>query len=1093
MLWTETIENSFRTRVDTLLAAGKACHVPDLPLSGEAFLVWELVRSTECAVLWIADGPRVLEAMVRDLRTLSPPMAPTLLRFPSWEALPDNKTPAPDAGVVGARLEVLAAFADSRTPVVVATCAQALMELTLAPATAAENTCDLRAGEECDPAELAQRLTDALYVFNPEVQSPGEASLRGGILDVWPLTARWPLRLEFLGTTLESIRTFDPLNQRSLEHLREARLTPVGEWRLMRNSVANRVPFVRHLPANTIVVWSDIESIQHHADVYDAAIREAEAGALTVSLSVTRIHFDEQTAARQVFIGSAPEPPVPSIELDLREVDGIGAVKRDHLHPDIVEAARSRFLTDVATRARQGQTVGFYFDTQGTRERFRELYAEAFVEAPIASAVGTLSGGFRSDEMQLVIVAESDLYGRRIQRKRLPSAKGATGSAGARISDWTDMEPGNLVVHVEHGIGRYLGLREIKVNERLQEVLAIEYAEGARLYVPVSQAHLLTRYVGVGKRFVTLHHIGGKRWSREKEAADKAVHDLASILLETQAARAALGGFAFPRDAPWQHELEAAFPYEETEDQEAAIRSVKTDMEAPQPMDRLLCGDAGYGKTEVAVRAAFKAVMAGKQVAVLVPTTVLAQQHFQTFTERIAPFPVRIEMLSRFCTHTQSAKTAEGLKEGTVDIVIGTHALLQPDIAFHDLGLVIIDEEQRFGVLHKERFKHIRRLVDVLTLTATPIPRTLYMSLTGARDLSTIQTPPQDRLAVETVVAPASDLVIREAILREINREGQVFYLHNRVRTIERVRGHLQQLVPEARVEVAHGQMPSGALAEIMRSFAQGEFDVLLCTTIIESGLDIPNANTILIDRADRFGLADLYQLRGRVGRSRHRAFAYMLLPTQAHVDPIARKRIQAIKQYSGAGAGFRVAMRDLEIRGAGNLLGSEQSGHIAAVGFGLYCQLLKRTIAQAKGEPLSRIVDVQVSLDFVTLSPADAGAEHSAVIPLGFIEDERLRVSLYRRIAEAASVRDVEELRRDIKDRFGRMPKEVDRLLKIAEMRVLAAERSVQSIETQEDKIMLKREGDYLMAGGRFPRLRKSSPDARLDELLAHLRRLAA
>jgi transcription-repair coupling factor (superfamily II helicase) len=651
------------------------------------------------------------------------------------------------------------------------------------------------------------------------------------------------------------------------------------------------------------------------------------------------------------------------------------------------------------------------------------------------------------------------------------------------------MEPGNLVVHVEHGVGRYLGLREITVNKQLTEALAIEYAEGAKLYVPVAQAHLLTRYVGVGRRNVPLHQLGGKRWNREKLAAERAVQDMAGTLLEIQASRDSQDGFAFPPDNPWQHELEAAFPYQETEDQESAIREVKKDMENKRPMDRLLCGDAGYGKTEVALRAAFKAVMAGRQVAVLVPTTILAQQHFQTFAERMAPFPVRIEMLSRFCSHSEQRGVIEGLAEGKVDIVIGTHSLLQPSLVFKELGLVIIDEEQKFGVLHKEQFKHIRRLVDVLTLTATPIPRTLYMSLTGARDLSTIQTPPQERLAVETIVTPDSDAVIREAVMRELNREGQVFYLHNRVRSIDRLRDRLQRLVPEARIGVGHGQMSAGGLAGIMRQFAAGEFDVLLCTTIIESGLDIPNANTILIDRADRFGLSELYQLRGRVGRSKHKAYAYMLLPAQAHVDPTARKRIQAIKQYSGSGAGFRLAMRDLEIRGAGNLLGADQSGHIAAVGFGLYCQLLRHTIAKRKGDPLPPVIDVDITLDFISLSPSDTGATHSAIIPVSYIEDERLRVSMYRRIAEAGFIKEVRSLRQAFRDRFGPIPAECERLLKLAEIRILAAEKKIKTVEVEDGKIMLKRHGDYLMTKGRFPRLSSDSPDIRLDELRRHLR----
>ena len=473
-----------------------------------------------------------------------------------------------------------------------------------------------------------------------------------------------------------------------------------------------------------------------------------------------------------------------------------------------------------------------------------------------------------------------------------------------------------------------------------------------------------------------------------------------------------------------------------------ALQDVKRDLESTQPMDRLVCGDAGYGKTEVAMRAAFKVVMEGRQVAVLVPTTVLAQQHFYTFSERMAAYPVRIEMHSRFCSREQRGQVLADLASGAVDIVIGTHGLLQPDVRFRDLGLVIIDEEQRFGVAHKERFKHLRRLVDVLTLTATPIPRTLYMGLLGVRDLSTIQTPPQERLPIETIVAENQDSVVRETILRELNREGQVFYLHNRVMTIDAVRERLARVVPEACVAVAHGQMATGQLSAIMQAFVRGDYDVLLCTTIIESGTDIPNANTILIDRADRFGMADLYQLRGRVGRARRKGYAYMLLPPRGAVDPTARKRIQAIAQYSGAGAGFKLAMRDLEIRGAGNLLGHEQSGHIATVGFALYCQLLKRTVAQLKGEPAPPIVDVDVRLDFLDLSTAGASGDSAAVIPVSYIEDERLRIALYRRIAETAVPEDVPALRREFKDRFGSVPPAVERLLLVAELRILAAAR---------------------------------------------------
>ena len=538
-------------------------------------------------------------------------------------------------------------------------------------------------------------------------------------------------------------------------------------------------------------------------------------------------------------------------------------------------------------------------------------------------------------------------------------------------------------------------------------------------------------------------------------------------------------------------EFEAAFPYEETEDQWRAIEDVRRDMQAPRPMDRLICGDVGYGKTEVAMRAAFRAVCGGKQVAVLVPTTVLAQQHYETFRERMAAFPVTIEMLSRFRTPAEQAEIVRRLREGRLDIVIGTHRLAQPDVAFRDLGLVIIDEEQRFGVAHKEALKELRETVDVLTMTATPIPRTLYLSLVGARDLSVIQTAPRERLPIETIVAPYDDAVVREAILRELDREGQVFYLHNRVETIEHVRDRLVRLVPEARLVLAHGQMPERRLADVMRRFVRGEADVLLCTTIIESGVDIPNVNTILIDRADRFGIADLYQLRGRVGRYKHRAYAYLLLPRHGRLFDTARRRIEALRRHSGLGAGFQLALRDLETRGAGNLLGAEQSGHIAAVGFELYCQLLRRTVAALKGEPLPPLIDVTVRLDFLAPAADEAGAASPTALPADYIEDENLRLQAYRRIASIATEAEARAVREDLRDRFGPPPPAVERLLRIARIRVRAAALGAQSVETQEDRLVVTKNGGPIMPGGRYPRLKPGDPLRRLDEILRILARL--
>ena len=1093
LLWDAALEHQLRLELGPLASGAGPFHLPDLPPAAEAWAVHALARMTGATVLWITDGPRTLEWRRRDFQSLLPPGGCEPLCFPSWELLPAANQAGPEASLTGARLACLQALRH-HTPGVVITCAQALLECTLPPAMLDATSRRLKRGDDVDTADLCKQLEETGYAFAPEVQSPGQAAMRGGILDLWPPSSPHPLRLEFFGSTLESIRTFDPAEQHSLEPVQEAFLTPAGEWALLRPSPADAATLPDHLPPGPlIVVWSDVEAIRQHTDAFESSAREGKATALIRRFADLEVRLQARAGTRHLYVGSAPGTPCEERELDLLAIDPLPSTTARHaLHPDVVETARRAFLATARGRLQERGTVLFLFDSEGALERFREAYGEIFGDHWPTLALAPLSGGFTSAALNLLVVTEGDLYGRKIQRRRLlPRPAADRGAGGARLSDWTDMEPGHLVVHVEHGVGRYLGLREIQVGGQLQEALAIEYAEGAKLYVPVAQAHLLTRYVGIGKRHVVLHTLGGKRWDREKLAAERAVQDLAGSLLEIQAARDSQEGFAYPPDMPWQHELEAAFPYAETEDQLAAIREVKKDMESKRPMDRLLCGDAGYGKTEVALRAAFKAVLAGRQVALLVPTTILAQQHFQTFTERMAAYPVRIEMLSRFCSRSESGAVVHGLAEGTVDIVIGTHALLQPALVFKNLGLVIIDEEQKFGVLHKERFKHIRRLVDVLTLTATPIPRTLYMSLTGARDLSTIQTPPQERLVVETTIAPDSDAVIREAVMRELNRGGQVFYVHNRIRSIERLRERLQRLVPEARIGVGHGQMSAGDLAEIMRQFCAGEFDLLLCTTIIESGVDIPQANTIVIDRADRFGLAELYQLRGRVGRSRHKAYATLLLPSQAHVDPVARRRMQAIKQYSGAGAGFRLAMRDLEIRGAGNILGASQSGHIAAVGFGLYCQLLRHTIAQRKGEALPPVIDVELALDFISLSPSHAGAGHCALIPVTYVEDERLRVSLYRRIAEAAFVKEVRALRKTFRDRFGPLPPACERLLILAEIRILAAGKSLQSVAVEAGKVMLKRRGEYVMTGNRFTRLRQTDPDNQLAELRDLLRHL--
>ena len=640
---------------------------------------------------------------------------------------------------------------------------------------------------------------------------------------------------------------------------------------------------------------------------------------------------------------------------------------------------------------------------------------------------------------------------------------------------FADVQPGDFVVHIEHGIGRFHGLLRMPVDGTEREYLQVEYAQGDQLYVPVHQADRLARYVGAGEAIPSLHRLGTAEWEQVKQRARRAVAEIADDLLELYAAREVVQGHAFSPDAAWQHELEASFPYVETEDQLVAIEAVKQDMEQARPMDRLICGDVGYGKTEVALRAAFKAIMDNKQVAILVPTTVLAQQHYTNFSRRLAAFPVSVAMLSRFQTSGQQDRVLSGLANGSVDLVIGTHRLLSNDVAVKDLGLLIVDEEQRFGVAHKERIKQLRTEVDVLTLTATPIPRTLHMSLTGVRDLSTIDTPPEERLPIKTFVGDFDETLVRQAILREIDRNGQVFFVHNRVQGIEQIAARLGKIVPEVRIAIAHGQMPERELSAVMLAFAEGDYDVLVCTSIIESGLDIPNANTIIINRADMFGLAQLYQLRGRVGRSAVRAYAYMLVDKYKALSEDARRRLEAIQEASELGAGFRIAMHDLEIRGAGELLGSRQHGHIAAVGFDLYTRLLAQAVNEARegltkdegrrtkdedaGEGIRRSsFVVRHSLAEDPLAPTvQLDLNLPARIPESYVPEAALRLQLYRRLAGLTALDAVDELAHEFADRFGPTPEEVRNLLFVVQIKVLAINAGVEAIGFEEGQLLIK------------------------------------
>ena len=1066
-----------------------------------------------------------------------PTLNPQLLFYPAWENLP-HEGKLPHADVISERLETLVALSsDSRLQTsdfrLIVTSVTALLQKTFPPELLRACTRRLARGDHSNPLDLVEWLEAQGYEPEAQVTQKGEIALRGGILDVFPPTSPWPVRLEFFGDELESLREFDPLTQISRGEITTVILPPAGELGILkrRQNEATLATLLDYLPRETIFLLCEPEQLAAHAGDYAAQVpvedpffiawedfrRELDRG------GITRIELSESDAT------GAPvsDPARIPLAMDHRAGSEIGAPFFASLDafrpladrapdPQIAEAQRREFFAQLHRWLRQGYGVHVFCNNDGERQRFEEIWSELVGQASSLSQnkkekpengdrreacptptlrIGALVRGFICDEAKLVVVTDAEIFGRyKVQRPRRLKSAHAQATRSALDIDFADLEDGDFVVHLQHGIGRYLGLKNLPagsgtrgvdpatINSQLPtECLVIEYApsepgnEAPKLYVPVTEAHLVSKYVGVGKVRPPLNTLGGTRWIKAKEHAERAVRDVAAELLRIQAARESQAGHAFPPDVPWQREFEGAFVFEETPDQFKAIIETKADMEKPKPMDRLICGDVGFGKTEVAIRAAFKGVMGGRQVAILVPTTVLAQQHFNNFRERMADYPIRIELLSRYRTRKQQDQVVRDLAAGAVDIVIGTHRLVQADIAFKDLGLVVIDEEQRFGVLHKETFKRLRTMVDVLTLSATPIPRTLYLALTGARDMSTIQTPPHDRLPVETIVTEYDERIIRDAIQREMNRGGQTFFLHNRVTTIHTMQQKLQSLLPDARIVVGHGQMNADDLEEVMTKFVDGEADVLLSTTIIESGLDIPNANTIIIDRADRFGLSDLYQLRGRVGRYKHQAYAYLLLPRHARLLTDVRKRISAMKQYATLGSGFKIAMRDLEIRGAGNLLGAEQSGHITAVGFELYCQLLKQSVGSLKGEQVKPRVEVRVALDFLG---------DTINLPAKYAPESQQRIEIYRKLAQATDKAALETLQNELRDRFGPVPPAVELLLAVGELKILASEKSVTVIEVKEDKIMLTRHNDFITLGGKFPRLTKKDAKGRLKEI---------
>jgi transcription-repair coupling factor (superfamily II helicase) len=959
----------------------------------------------------------------------------------------------PDPEIAAERLALLNRIQRDKKPHVIIATRAALDQAAPDLAALSSAVLALRRGAGEPMERTIEALVAAGYERVAQVTTRGQFAVRGGILDLFSWQAQRPVRAEFFGDDVESLREFDVDTQTSVRNLQNVEI--------LLGAVDDQTGIVRDYIAS---------------DHLRVGIEPDETSDAGILIGEGWLGGDEPEDFRGAFE-----------DCDIGDF-AVG----DFL---LVEAKRAQFSARLRDWRAADFRIVIYFQTEGEIERFREIMGEAVAGVDLVE--GTLPRGFVFPDGHLVVLSGAELFGRYTAhgRRRLQRAE-KLGRNRAQI-DFSELNEGDLVVHLEHGVGRFLQLMRVPTQSGgMQEVLALEFANESKLYVPLEQAYLVSRYVGVGKKSPPLSSLADVKWARAKKNAAASIFDYAGKMLAVQAERETHLGHAFAPDTKWQSEFEHSFPYRETPDQLTAIAATKRDMEQARSMDRLICGDVGFGKTEVAIRAAFKAVMEGKQVAVLAPTTVLAQQHFETFRQRMLDYPVRIEMLSRFRSQAEQRKVLQLLREGGVDIVIGTHRLISGDVIFKDLGLVVIDEEQRFGVLHKEKFKELFKLVDVLTLSATPIPRTLYLSLVGVKDMSTIETAPLNRLPVETVVCGYDERIIRDAINRELERQGQVYFLHNRVQSIEKMRERIAELCPRARVEFGHGQMGADELESVMARFVAGQIDVLVCTTIIESGLDIPNANTIIIDRADRFGLADLYQLRGRVGRAEHKAYAYLLLPREMMTVGAARKRINAIKQYSSLGAGFRIAMRDLEIRGAGSILGTAQSGHIMAVGFDLYCQLLKQAVSQLKGEKSRARLEVEIRLDFVATNEpefAQLGPEARvpAFIPTSYVTDPALRIQAYRHLAEITTREQWDRLRKDWRDRFGQFPPAVDNLLVLTEIKLAAAKAGVTRVEVREGKLMLTRRGDFILVGGKFPRISTARIGRRLVEVLELIKKI--
>lgn len=988
------------------------------------------------------------------------------IEFPAWETLPsENISPSPD--VVGERYKVLEEITSKKKPRVILSGLQACLQKLIPPTKFKKLFLSLKVKQELAFEGFIQKLNEMGYQKSSVATDKGEYAVRGGIIDLFPVSSPDPFRIEFWGDEIESIRIYDPIGQKSIRPVHSLEITPAKELELL-NQETKLCTLLDYLGPETIVIFDDLLALE---DRYASLV--SICGTSTPTFCSIDQFLDATLSLQKIFLSQTPIDELS--EVKLLEKPSVGYYSSAaplyklsfHIFNREMTAQRwqnpfipigpfllpnkaeneeisgQEILEALSGFANSNFDLHLYFSTELEEKSIRKRLENAAINLPKQThfSIGYLSSGFILDKQ--ILLPSTEITQRfKIRRQKQRSTYHTS------PAESYDLHPGELVVHLHNGIGKFVGIDKRPNNQGIpSEFFVVEYADNAKLFVPLNQAYLISKYIGANEDIPKLHALGSTRWKKTMETTERAIMSYAADLLELYAKRSIKEGFAYPDDSEDVKAFEEDFPFEETEDQLNAIASIKEDMLNKKSMDRLICGDVGYGKTEVAMRAAFKAVVDGrKQVAVLVPTTVLAMQHFENFVERMSNFPINVAVISRFKTPKQIKETLEGVAKGSIDIVIGTHRLVSNDVVFKDLGLIIIDEEQRFGVKAKEHLKKIKVSVECLTLSATPIPRTLYMSLIGARDMSVINTPPQDRLPITTVITELSDNTLKNALLRELSRDGQAFIIHNRVETIFAFADRVKKLLPQARVVVGHGQMSSDEIDNVFHAFKSGQADILVATTIVETGIDIPNANTILIDRADLFGLADLYQLRGRVGRWNRRAYAYFLVPRLRSLPELSRKRLNAMAEAQGYGGGMKIAMRDLELRGAGNILGMEQSGHVEAIGFHLYCKLLKRTLLTMQGKMPSVITDTKI--DFPTID---------ARLTPEYVNDVSLRMEIYQRLGEAISQDDVDLIWNEVVDRFGRPTEEALWLYHLTRIRVVAATKGYSLIKM--DKMTLQLE----------------------------------